>query len=164
MSSRSGRALGCALAIAGMLQPVYEARAQTFQISGLVDVSFGTISSVATNRTVAQTVCVYNSLQGYTIKATGSGSGGAFTLANGSSTVPPMAYTVQWAFTGQQTVGTQLTTGVGSRSPAGLNVLCSLSGLLSASASLIVTLPAADLGTARAGNYTGTLSLMVSPN
>jgi len=162
MTSRSSRATACVLTAFAMLAANPAARAQSVNIYNLSDVAFGTISSVAANQTVAQTLCVYSSVTNYTVRATGSGTSGAFTLSNGTA---QLAYTVQWAAAAGQTSGTLLTAGVGQRfTPGGLNILCSLSGLLAGQASLIVTLPAANLSTAQAGNYTGTLSLMVSPN
>lgn len=154
------RGIGCA--IASLLYAATPASAQTVQIGSLTDLSFGTISSVATSQTVSETLCVYSSVTNYTVRATGSGTGGAFTLANGGAQMP---YMVQWASSGSQTSGTQLTAGAGVRfTPSVLNLLCSLGSLLAGSASLIVTLPPASLSAAQAGTYTGTLTLLVSPN
>ncbi|PZQ57526.1 MAG: hypothetical protein DI555_00925 [Novosphingobium pentaromativorans] len=158
-----GQVTGRALAIAGLLLPAAPASAQQFQITQLTDVSFGTISSVATNRSASQTVCVYASLGRYSITARGSGASNAFTLGNTANSAQQLAYTVQWAFTGNQTTGTQLTAGQALSSPNSINILCSLGGLLASSASLIVTLPSANLSAAQAGSYTGILTLMVAP-
>lgn len=156
---------GCTLALSGLVTPGSGAWAQNVQIASLTDVSFGTIASVATNRTASQTLCVYSGVTNYTIRATGSGTSGAFTIGIAGNSAAQLPYTVQWASTGSQTAGTQLIAGQGSRfTPNPLNLLCSLGSLLASSASLIVTLPATNLSAALAGNYTGTLSLMVSPN
>ncbi len=85
----------------------------------------------------------------------------AFTLANGGNTVP---YTVQWANTASQTAGTALVAGTAS---TGKTSLATQNQCLSGpadSASLIVGISTADLGTMQAGvNYTGTLTLVVAP-
>lgn len=167
MVSRMRRATGCTLAIVGVLALPQQASAQlippTVNITALSDVPFGTFTAatIGTNQSSAQSLCVYSSLTSYTIKATGSGSGGAFTISNGSAT---LAYTVQWAFSGGQTSGTALSAGTGLKGTPGLlDLLCGL-GLLTSHASLIIGLPSANLSAAQAGSYTGTLSLMVSPN
>jgi len=164
MASSMGRAAGCALALTGLLLPVSQVQAQQFQINALSDVSFGTLSSLTASQTRSQTVCVYASLSRYTIRATGSGASNAFTLANTANSAALLAYTVQWSFSGGQTSGMAMTSGQPLTSPNGINILCSLGGLLASSASLIVSLPAASLSAAQAGTYTGTLTLMVSPN
>lgn len=165
MASRMCRATSWVLVLCGMLVPFGAAWAQQVQITSLSDVSFGMVSSVATNRTASQSLCVYTgSLLGYTVTGTGSGSSGAFTLANAGNSNVRLAYTAQWAFAGGQTAGTLMTPGQGVRSSGGLNLLCSLGSLLAGTASLIITLPSTSLSAASAGSYSGTLSLMVSPN
>ena len=79
------------------------------QISGLADVSF-TNQDPATPAANAQNVCVWSntSTKGYNVTATGSGTGSAFTLANGAATV---SYAVEWAGSSGQSTGTALTTG-----------------------------------------------------
>lgn len=160
-----GRAAGCASAIAGLLCLASPAAAQTMQITSLSDLTFGTVSSVSANQTIARTVCVFSSTGSYTIKASGSGAGEAFTLSNLANATILMPYTVQWAPSGSQTSGTLLTAGQAQRfTPPPLNILCSLGSLLAGTASLIVTLPATSLSAARQGTYAGTLTLLVSPN
>jgi hypothetical protein len=153
------RLLTCALTMASFLSPV-AASAQVGRISALSDVSFGTVSTAA-DVSRAQTVCAFSSNLGrYTVTATGSGSGGAFTLANGPAALP---YEVQWSQASGATTGTNLTAGVplsGQTSDA-TGVTCLL-GLLS-SGSLIVLLRATALQSAAAGDYSGTLSILLSP-
>ena len=132
------------------------------RISGLADVSFLNQDPTAAASS-AQSVCVWSNTatKGYTITATGSGTSSAFTLSNGSTTVP---YSVEWAATGGQTAGSALTaaTASGSLTSGAVNQNCSSAPL--SSASLIVKMSTADLGTMSAGaNYTGTLTLLVTP-
>jgi hypothetical protein len=132
------------------------------RISGLSDVSFinQDPSTAASN---AQNVCVWSNTatKAYTITATGSGTGSAFTLSNGSNTVP---YTVEWASSINQTTGTSLTAGTASSSLTSTATNQSCASGPSASASLIVGISTANLGTMSAGSsYTGTLTLLVTP-
>jgi hypothetical protein len=59
------------------------------QLTGLTDVAF-TNQDPSTAASNAQNLCVWanTSTKGYNVTATGSGSGGAFTLDNGAVTVP----------------------------------------------------------------------------
>lgn len=132
------------------------------QITGLADVTF-TAADPGLNASNAQSNCVWtNTLtKGYSITASGSGTSGAFTLLNGTATVP---YTVQWAGSASQTSGTALAAGTpltGLASTAA-NPTCSTSP--TTTASLIVGISATNLQTMTAGNsYTGTLTLLVTP-
>lgn len=132
------------------------------RITGLTDVSFANQdpSTAASN---AQSVCVWSNTatKAYTITASGSGTASAFTLSNGSGTVP---YSVEWASTSGQTSGTGLTAGTASSSltTGAVNQTCSSAP--AATASLVVKMSTTDLGTMSAGsNYTGTLTLLVTP-
>jgi hypothetical protein len=132
------------------------------RITGLTDVSFANQdpSTAASN---AEDVCVWSNTatKAYTITATGSGSGSAFTLSNGSGTVP---YSVEWAATSGQTSGNALTAGTASSSLTSGAVNQTCSSAPAASASLIVKMSTTDLGTMSAGSsYTGTLTLLVTP-
>lgn len=133
------------------------------RISGLSDVTFSNVdpSTAASN---AQSVCVWSntSTRGYTITATGSGSGNAFTLASGALPVAP--YTVQWAQTAGQTSGAGLTAGsaLTGQTSAAINSDCSAGP--SASASLVVSMSAATLQAMTSGvTYNGSLTLVVAP-
>ena len=132
------------------------------RITGLSDVSFAN-QDPSTAASAAQNVCVWSNTatKAYTITATGSGTGSAFTLSNGAGTVP---YAVEWAATSGQTSGSALIAGTASPSQAtgALDQTCSSAP--AASASLIVKMTTTDLGTMTAGsNYTGTLTLLVTP-
>jgi hypothetical protein len=132
------------------------------RISGLTDVAF-TNQDPATAASNAQDVCVWSNTatKGYTITASGSGTASAFTLSNGSATVP---YSVEWASTSGQTSGTALTAGTASSSLTTTAANQSCSSAPAATASLIVKMSTTDLGTMSAGSsYTGTLTLLVTP-
>ena len=88
---------------------------------------------------------------------TGSGTGGAFTLQNGAKLLP---YTVDYKDTGGTfdavTAGNTLT---GQVTTDNSTASCSVATLLQ----LRVTIAAAALATATAGNYTGTITVLVTP-
>jgi hypothetical protein len=118
--------------------------------------------------TMTEDVCVYSTRPsgGYTVQATGSGTAGAFTLANGAKTID---YTVLW------NAG-----GVGSLSDSGTSLTAAMvSGPLTHAATdsstcsgitpgptarLVVGVTKAEMTGASAGSYTGTLTLMITPN
>lgn len=131
------------------------------QITRLSDVAFGTITAVGVDQVQSQSVCAFSGLLGgrYTVTATGSGAGGAFTLGNGSALLP---YEVQWnGSAAGQSSGTNLTPG----SPlTGQTMLLSCPLTAATNASLIVLLRATALTTATAGNYTGTLTVILAAN
>ena len=132
------------------------------RISGLSDVDF-TNQDPGTAALDAQNVCVWSNTatKAYTITATGSGTGSAFTLAAGAATVP---YGVEWAASTGQTSGTALAAGTASASLTSAATHQTCTSGPSASASLIVRMATADLSTMDAGsNYTGTLTLLVTP-
>jgi hypothetical protein len=132
------------------------------RITGLGDVAF-TNQDPNTAASNAQNVCLWSNTatKGYTITASGSGTANAFTLANGSLTVP---YSVQWSGSSGQTSGSALTAGTASTGfvSTATNQTCA-SGPTS-SASLIVNIATTDLGAMQAAtSYTGTLTLLVTP-
>ena len=134
------------------------------RINKLTDIAFGTLSSFASDKVQAQSVCAYSLglLGAYHVTASGSGSGGAFTLANGGGSTLP--YEVQWSDSSGQTSGTSLTNGValtGQYSGALLSG-CTLGA--ATTASLIVVIRAATLPSAMAGNYSGVLTIILAPN
>jgi hypothetical protein len=132
------------------------------RITGLTDVTF-TNADPSTAASNAQNVCVWSNTatKGYSINATGSGAANAFTLAAGALTVP---YSVQWNQSSGQTSGTALTTGtaLGSQVSTATSNNCATGP--ATTSSLIVTIASADLVTmAAATSYTGTLTLVVTP-
>jgi hypothetical protein len=132
------------------------------QITGLTDVAFTNVDP-ASAATLSQSNCVWSNTanKGYSITATGSGTSGAFTLANGGLTVP---YSVQWNASGGQTSGTALSAGTalaGMISTAA-NPTCSTGA--ATTSSLIVSIAASNLqGMTSATSYTGSLTLLVTP-
>jgi hypothetical protein len=145
----------------GVAAPAYAAG--FVQLTGLSDVAFGSISDLTSDSAISETVCAFsNTLPSrYSVTATGSGSGNAFTLTNGAST---MAYEVQWNAAAGQTSGTSLTAGtaLANVTSSALTTGCTLG--LTPSGSLTVVLRAAALSAATSGSYTGTLSILISPN
>jgi hypothetical protein len=133
------------------------------RITNLTDVTFSSLdpSVAAANN---QNVCVWSNTtnKSYKVTATGDGSSSAFTLSNGSGTVP---YTVEWAGSTGQTSGTQLTANSASTTftSGAANQTCSSAPLTTAS--LIVKIGTSDLLTMTAGgsNYTGLLTLSIAP-
>lgn len=132
------------------------------RITKLSDVGFGMISNLGADSVSSQSVCIYANTgsNGYTITASGSGSGGDFALASGPNL---LNYEVQWNTLPGQATGTQLTPNLpltGQVSSAGQQT-CN-SGPPT-SASLIVVLRSSALSGATAGSYGGTLTLVVGP-
>lgn len=132
------------------------------RLSGLTNVTFANVNS-ASNARNAQNVCAWSNTptRGYRITASGSGTGNAFTLSAGMLKVP---YTVQWNGTSGRTTGSALNAGTqsGGFVSAATHQQCA-SGP-SASASLIITISAANLQTMQpAVTYTGALTLLMTP-
>ena len=132
------------------------------RITGLSDVSFGTVTSFATDSVRSQSICVYakSALDNYRVTATGSGNGGAFALSSGTDTLP---YEVQWNDMPGQTSGAQLSANsalTGQHSTAQKDD-CSKGP--ATTASLIIVLRAAAVAGAIAGSYSGSLSLVIAP-
>ena len=131
------------------------------QISGLTDIAFGT-ADPSTAASKSENVCVWSNTsgKGYQITATGSGAANAFTLTDGTNL---LAYSVAWAATSGQTSGTALATGTAltGQTTTASNPTCA-SGPTS-TASLIVSMSAANLQAAVASTYNGTLTLVVAP-
>ncbi|MBB3472914.1 hypothetical protein [Sphingomonas sp. BK345] len=132
------------------------------QITGLTDVAFTNVDP-GSAATASQNNCVWSNTatKGYSITATGSGTSGAFTLANGSLSVP---YTVQWSASSGQSSGTALTAGtaLAGMTSTAANPTCSTGA--ATTSSLIIAISAANLqGMTSATSYTGSLTLLVTP-
>lgn len=156
--------MGAAI-VAALVAVTAPTRAQAdARLTGLADVNYGTINSF-TDQTNSQNVCVYSvwlSLpvrRNYSVVATGSGTGGAFTLASGTRTLP---YQVRWAAAANQTTGTLLTAGATATGFGGASTNQTCTG--GENASLIVTITGTSLATATAGSYSGVLSITIVPN
>lgn len=132
------------------------------RLSGLTDVAFTNQDpSVAASN--AQNVCVWSntSTRGYNVTASGSGTAGAFTLANASLTVP---YAVEWSGSSGASSGTALASGTALTGLTSTAINASCSAGPASSASLIVKIAATDLQSMQAStSYTGTLTLVVAP-
>lgn len=151
------------VAMIGLGMTPVQVSAQQVQISELTDVAFGTIANMSSDISLSQTVCAYSNAltSNYTVRLTGSGVGGALTLSNGAATMP---YDVQWNSSAGQTSGTQLVGGVPQSGFVSTGVLPGCTFGLTRSGSLTVILRAAALSAAHAGSYTGTLTVLISPN
>ncbi len=132
------------------------------RLTGLTDVSFVN-QDPAVAASSPQNACVWSNTatKGYTITATGSGTGSAFTLANGALTTP---YSVQWNASSGQTSGTSLTAGTASATLTSVATQQSCASGPASSASLIVAIGTTDLQTMQAlTTYTGILTLLITP-
>lgn len=130
----------------------------TIRISNVSDFALGVFDTV-NDLVTSDTMCVYRTTGTlFGITATGSGAGGAFTLASGARTMP---YQVTW----QDTLGSQqLTAGVqlSGRGNA-VNADATCNGGATNNVTVTVRVTAATLSSSFAGNYSGVLSLMVAP-
>jgi len=135
------------------------------QISGLSDFAFGTLDP-STAASSSKNVCVWSNTgtKGYNITATGDGggTGNAFKLSNGSTTVD---YGVAWAGTSGASSGTALTTNAAATGFTSTATSPTCASGASSTASLIVNFSTAQMQAAvgSATAYTGTLTLVVAP-
>lgn len=153
-------AIAAALAVTMVAVP---AQAQSARIAGLVDVNFGSIPAMVdqSNRQNV-VVCSYRGQPNgrpYSVIASGSGPGGAFALSAGAASLP---YDVQWADLPGQTGGTMLQAGLAA--PGFGNAATGFDCFgQPETASLTVTIRSADLASAQAGAYSGTLQITIVP-
>lgn len=132
------------------------------RISGLEDISLLNQDPL-TAASAAQDVCVWSNTatRGYTVTASGSGAGNGFTLTNGSATVD---YTVEWSAAIGATSGTALTAATASSGLVSGATHQTCAAGPAGSASLIVGISTTELSNMAAGaNYTGTLTLLITP-
>jgi hypothetical protein len=138
-----------------------DAQSNNVRITGLSDVPLGSLGA-ASDTKLAQNVCAFSgtATKGYRVTASGSGSGGAFTLANGGST---LGYEVQWNGSSGQSTGSNLGANValGGFTSAATQQQCNTGP--TTSASLIVIVRAAEAASATGGNYAGSLTLVIGP-
>lgn len=133
------------------------------EISKLSDLTFTTLNGNA-DATLKEDVCVFSNTltRGYTIKGSGSGASGAYTLVNSSSATIP--YSVAWASSASASTGTALLNGTpsGTLTSTALTPTCGAGS--TPTATLIVGIAAIDQGSMVANtSYTGTLTLLVTP-
>jgi len=149
-----------ALLLAAFAPTQAHAQERFVNIGNLADYDFGQITNLSADQLLARDLCVYSAktTPGYSVRASGSGTGGAFTLAGGGST---LGYEVQWSALAGRTTGTILQPNVvlsGLRTSA---IQQNCNNGPTASASLIVVLRATSLQTALSGTYSGTLTIIV---
>lgn len=158
----AGRVLAtAAIILAGFLNGTpLEAASNKVRISGLADVSFGTIGSLTTDAVQSQSLCLFadTAISGYNVTAAGEGPGGAFRLASGASS---MSFEVQWNSAAGRASGTSLNPNVPLTGQSSGATQQTCNNGPATSASLIVILPAAALSSAVAGTYKGSLTLLV---
>lgn len=162
-ANRRPRSTSIAAAFAAFLaaQPL-SAQSNNVRITQLSDVAFGSIANLGVDAVRTQNLCVFahTATSGYRVTASGSAPSGAFALSSGTSLLD---YEVQWNQSPGQSSGSTISPNV------------ALTGLISqatqqtcnngpaTSASLILVLRSAALSNARAGSYSGTLTLLIGP-
>ena len=158
---RWGRLAVGAAALAALVAPAaLQAQSNRVRITKLSDVNFGTLGNLGVDAVMAQNICVFSNTTGrrYRVQATGSAPGGAFALSSGASL---LSYEVQWAASSGQSSGTQLTSGVARTGLVSNATQQACNSGPATSASLIVLLRSDSLSSARAGSYSGTLTLVI---
>ncbi|MBO0749786.1 MAG: hypothetical protein J2O44_05075 [Porphyrobacter sp.] len=155
---RAAALLGAAC-LGALSSPALAAPGDKARVTGFVDIAFGTLTGA--DQSSSQSVCAFSNsaTSGYSVTATGNGTGGAFTLAGAS----PLPYEVRWAGTANQANGTALTAGVLSSGFTSAATQQACSSGPGPTATLTVTIRAAALGSARAGSYTGSLQITIAP-
>ncbi len=112
-------------------------------------------------------LCIYSSTGNYKVTATGSGTSNAFTISNGTSTIP---YSVVWnsgPAGSLASTGTSLTTNTQSGAFANASMAAAnCGGSTNDTARVVVNIPQATMQAApgSATAYTGTLTMLVTPN
>lgn len=152
--------LPAAFFLAAVLQSL-PAAAEKVRITALSDVDFGLVSNLQADARRSQNICVFSQSNGgrYSITASGSGAGSAFTLSNGASS---LAYEVQWSGQSGQAGGTALAPNIPSTGETSAATQQSCNSGPSTSASLTIVLRSSALTQARAGSYSGSLTLLVA--
>jgi hypothetical protein len=126
------------------------------------DIAFGRVPSIYSDLVSVQSICSFGNLLPvrYSVMATGSGSGGAFTVTNGTTNIP---YEVQWAQVANATSGENLSPLTPLFNQTSGGDLLGLGCLLGVrNATLIVIVRSSALQIATAGSYLGTLNLLVT--
>lgn len=133
------------------------------QITGLTDLVFNALDGVNTAQ-LTENVCVWSNTptKSYSIKATGNGTGGAFTLINSGGALIP--YAVAWSNASGATTGASLATGAASSTLTTTAASPTCATGAASTATLLVSIAAADQQTMVGGaNYAGALTLLVTP-
>lgn len=139
-----------------------DAASNKVRISNLTDVNFGTIANLGADSVRSQSLCLFagTDTNAYDITASGTGAGGAFQLASGSSA---LAYAVEWSSQSGQTSGIELSPNVPLTGQISTATQQTCNSGPATSASLVVVVRSAALSSATAGAYSGTLTLLVGP-
>lgn len=147
-------------AIVALPNPATAQSAPKVRISGLSDIDFGPIPDLSLDATSSQSVCVYSKDSAYNVTAIGSGLAGAFAL-NGTSA--PLRYEVEWSDRSGAPSGFSLQPNMplGGQTTAATHQACRNGP--AASATLIVRIRSSELGRARMGAYSGSLTLLIGP-
>jgi hypothetical protein len=158
---KCGAGLLLAVGLGSLSSPALAAPGDKARITGLADVAFGTVDP-SFDQTSSQNVCAFSSssTSGYSVTASGNGSGGAFTLASGANALD---YEVRWAGAINQANGTALTANSIASGFISAATQQTCNSGPAASATLTVIVRAAALGAAGAGSYSGTLSITIAP-
>lgn len=129
------------------------------RVGNVDDIVLGVFDGV-NDQSGIDTLCVYrNGGTLYSVVLTGSGAGGAFTLANGAVTVP---YAVTWDDGGGAVTVTPGTTLLNRNNAFNANSSCNAGA--ADSAKLGVSVLASDLLSAMIpGQYAGTITILVAP-
>lgn len=128
------------------------------RISALNDILLGTFAGA--DSTGSSVACIYrNSATTYQITASGDGVANAFTLTDGTSTVD---YSVTYADASATPVSMASGIALSAQDGADDDVDCANTG--GDNAEIGVNVAAADAASLPAGNYAGTLTLVVAPN
>src|SRR5262245_1877550 len=111
ISTRLRKRIVRVAAVVAGLMVASPAEAQRVKVTDLSDLAFGSIANLQADAVRSENLCAFSNVsdRGYSVRATGSGSSGAFTLGSGSRTI---AYEVQWSGAAGQTTGTSLLSGV----------------------------------------------------
>lgn len=133
------------------------------RITGLSDVTLGEISNAGADRRVSQSICAFSQsdFNTYSVVAFGNGIAGKFTLSSG---VSELAYEVEWSSSSNQQTGVALDPGVAVSGLPTLATHQTCRSGPSSSASLIILVRASEANSARAGAYSGGLSITLSPD
>ena len=138
------------------------AQSNNVRLTRLSDVAFGSLVNLDADAVQAQSVCAFaqTAANRYQVTAAGSAPGGAFALVSGSDLLD---YEVQWNSLSGQTSGTQLSANSTLTGQVSLATQQTCNSGPPTSASLILVLRATALGSAQAGTYNGTLTLVIGP-
>jgi len=128
------------------------------RITAIDDIAFGTWTGTGPLSSTDD-VCIWTSNTGYSITASGSGTGGAFEMTDGTNTVP---YTVKWDDVAGSSSGTSLTSGsaLAGQTSSATSTNCNGGSALTATLGIDVT--ESSLASAPVGTFTGTLTLLVA--